>query len=230
MTRRGTKRKEAALSLSSHHDSDLATATPNVVSEDPTHNNPEENIVHDGSALRDAEQWDPARMGGNDKHGCNDDCVDNDDMTSSQENVDTASREPESHKPLPQGATETGVPQIPLFHLSEPSSSTTDQQQQYHLLEFWDWMNRWNIYQHSLAHYWRERYNDPFVRKYHELVMYKQLYGDCNVPASYVADDETLGSWVKRMRVEWREGRLDGGKVEQLRSLGFEFERGEEEA
>lgn len=230
MTRRGTKRKEPTLPLSSHHVAEPAGTPPNVVNEDPTHNNPEESFVGDVSAFCGMEQWDPARMGGNDNNGHNYDGVDTDVTNASPVSAATATKEPESHNQLPQGITEIRATQTSPFPPSESAARTTDQQQQYYLLEFWDWMNRWNIYQHSLAHYWRERYNEPFARKYHELVIYKQLYGDCNVPAAYVSDDETLGTWVKRMRVEWREGRLDGGKIEQLRSLGFDFERGNDEA
>ncbi|KAL7479541.1 hypothetical protein ACHAW6_005273 [Cyclotella cf. meneghiniana] len=230
MTRRGTKRKEPALPLSSYHDTEPSTTSSNVLNEDPTQSNPETSIVGEISALCGLEQWDPARMGGDDKHGNNFGAVDNDDTNASPVNADTAAKEPESHTPQPQGVAEILASQTPPFPPSEYAARTTDQQQQYYLIEFWDWMNRWNIYQHSLAHYWRERYNDPFARKYHELVIYKQLYGDCNVPAAYVSDDETLGTWVKRMRDEWREGRLDGGKMEQLRTLGFDFERGNDEA
>jgi hypothetical protein len=35
--------------------------------------------------------------------------------------------------------------------------------------------------------------------------------------------DEPLGQWVERIKVEAKEGRLDMAKIEQLRSLGFDF-------
>lgn len=91
---------------------------------------------------------------------------------------------------------------------------------QYH--EFLDWLNRWHVYQNCLSDYWREYNKDVFNRKCLELAEYKERYGDCNVPSTYV-EEEPLGKWVERIRAEAREGRLDVAKLEHLRSLGFDF-------
>lgn len=105
----------------------------------------------------------------------------------------------------------------------QPHTMTPEELSHYQYHEFLDWLNRWHIYQHSLSNYWREYNNDAFNRKWIELAEYKQTHGDCNVPSDYVGD-EPLGKWVERMRAEAKDGRLDMAKIEQLRSLGFDFD------
>jgi hypothetical protein len=110
--------------------------------------------------------------------------------------------------------------EISSYPIQPPTNAT--ELQYYHYQEFQDWLHRWHIYQHSLTNYWRGYNKDAFNHKYLELVAYKEQHGHCNVPSTYV-EEEPLGKWVDRMRTEVREGRLDMAKVEQLRSLGFDF-------
>ena len=116
----------------------------------------------------------------------------------------------------------------PLSHAAEtsayPAQPTINatELQYYHYQEFQDWLSRWHMYQHALTNYWREYNNDAFNRKYFELIAYKEKYGNCNVPSTY-EEEEPLGKWVERMRIEANEGKLDELKIDQLKSLGFDF-------
>lgn len=123
-----------------------------------------------------------------------------------------------------QSAINNQMPQAAEMHqhptAQQPMNPSEFSQHQYH--EFVDWLNRWHVYQHSLANYWTEYNRDSFNRKCLELTEYKERHGDCNVPSNYM-EEEPLGKWVERMKAEAREGRLDVAKVEHLRSLGFDF-------
>lgn len=116
----------------------------------------------------------------------------------------------------------------PLSHAAEvsahPAQHTMNatELQYYQYQEFQDWLNRWHMYQHALTSYWKEYNNDAFNRKCFELIAYKEKYGNCHVPSTY-NEEEPLGKWVERIRIEAREGKLDQFKIDQLKSLGFDF-------
>ena len=140
------------------------------------------------------------------------------------EPTSTAAAIAATHEPYVDTSGEHAI-HNPLSHVDLPYQSQGSESQDYQYHEFHDWLNRWHIYQQSLINYWREYNQDTFNRKIHELADYRERHGDCNVPSTYV-EEEPLGKWVERMRVEVKEGRLDVAKVEQLRSLGFNFSGG----
>jgi hypothetical protein len=70
-----------------------------------------------------------------------------------------------------------------------------------------------------------------WMRRYHELVEYKQKYGDCEVPTKY-ASNKALGRWVSTNRAEFKlltnsmtqsSKLLTPERVKMLDSLGFRW-------
>ena len=58
--------------------------------------------------------------------------------------------------------------------------------------------------------------------KYLELIAYKELYGNCNVPNGY-KENLQLAMWVSNQRKNYNEGLLDDERIHLLGSLGFQW-------
>jgi hypothetical protein len=57
------------------------------------------------------------------------------------------------------------------------------------------------------------------------LVEFKTVNGDCRISSRH--SNRRLARWVVKVRVRYREGRLDPEKEERLRAIGFDFEPSE---
>ncbi|ACI64187.1 predicted protein, partial [Thalassiosira pseudonana CCMP1335] len=63
-------------------------------------------------------------------------------------------------------------------------------------------------------------YPKNWDQQYNELVKYKQRNGSARVPLKYKADMR-LGTWVKRMRSQYKAQKLASERIEKLESVGF---------
>jgi len=59
------------------------------------------------------------------------------------------------------------------------------------------------------------------------LKKYNKEYGDCLVPAKYIADAFALGFWVGHRRKDYKKGRLTAEQVHTLEGLGFDWSPGD---
>ena len=65
-------------------------------------------------------------------------------------------------------------------------------------------------------------------RRFRELVEYKAVHGDCEVPQNY-SQNTSLGTWVNKQRMEQKnriEGKnssLNDSRLERLESIGFRW-------
>uniref|UniRef100_A0A061R109 Helicase n=1 Tax=Tetraselmis sp. GSL018 TaxID=582737 RepID=A0A061R109_9CHLO len=75
----------------------------------------------------------------------------------------------------------------------------------------------------QLGFQWEQAQHKQWSDKFEKLKVYKQTYGDCNVPYSF-AEDPALGMWVKYQRDARRRGRLNRQHQELLDSIGFQWE------
>ncbi|MFY0691510.1 MAG: helicase associated domain-containing protein [Paracoccaceae bacterium] len=57
--------------------------------------------------------------------------------------------------------------------------------------------------------------------RYSELVRYKEIYGDCNVPRSW-PESEQLGKWVRLQRIKLNT--LSKKKLDLLKAIGFDWD------
>jgi hypothetical protein len=68
---------------------------------------------------------------------------------------------------------------------------------------------------------------DPTSAQWHrmfdELVAYKKINGDCNVPRGYSMNNG-LSIWVMKMRTFYSKAKLSQGRIEKLNSIGFEWD------
>ena len=66
-------------------------------------------------------------------------------------------------------------------------------------------------------------YETYWQRMFSELKAFKKQEGHCNVPARY-RENPPLGAWVYAQRGRFRKGTLPLGKIQELASIGFEWE------
>ena len=58
--------------------------------------------------------------------------------------------------------------------------------------------------------------------KFNELLKYKKLYGNCNVPDKHITEFEVdLGAWVIRQRAKFKNGTLEREKIKKLNEVSF---------
>jgi len=66
-------------------------------------------------------------------------------------------------------------------------------------------------------------WEESWEEKFGALTAYKQIHGDCNVPAQS-KDDLKLGSWCSHQRILYKNGKLSADYVKRLEQLGFEWD------
>ena len=67
--------------------------------------------------------------------------------------------------------------------------------------------------------------NKQFNQFIAQLLFYRTKYGDLNIPEDYISADKfPLGEFVRKVRKEYLEGRLDGDKKSRLNEIGFEMD------
>ena len=64
---------------------------------------------------------------------------------------------------------------------------------------------------------------DRWPEMYGQLIAYKKIHGDCNVPRGY-SDNPKLGTWVKGQRSSKKKGKLSSEKIQKLESIGFSWD------
>lgn len=64
--------------------------------------------------------------------------------------------------------------------------------------------------------------NRAWKTRYDELVQYKAIYGDCEVPYNWSENPE-LGRWVSQQRQQRKSGKLHLKRVEMLQAIGFDW-------
>jgi superfamily II DNA or RNA helicase len=68
---------------------------------------------------------------------------------------------------------------------------------------------------------------DPFASEFEgffaELVEFKNVNGDCRISSRH--SNKRLARWAVKVRVRYRDGKLDLEKEKRLRAIGFDFER-----
>ena len=65
-----------------------------------------------------------------------------------------------------------------------------------------------------------EHLGDNWDLIFGELILYKEEYGDCNVPQAY-SENLQLGKWGNRQRALYKQGNLKGERVSRLEEIGF---------
>ena len=65
-------------------------------------------------------------------------------------------------------------------------------------------------------------WNDQWAEMFSGLVKYKAVYKHTNVPASF-EEDQQLGTWVRNLRLRYRQKKLDPNRTKQLESIGFRW-------
>jgi len=58
--------------------------------------------------------------------------------------------------------------------------------------------------------------------RFDQLVEYKEVNGNCNVPDKYPANPQ-LANWVKNQRSDYKKGKLAKERIESLQGIGFEW-------
>ena len=66
-----------------------------------------------------------------------------------------------------------------------------------------------------------------WYQMYQALQEYKQIHGDCNVPAKYT-DNPKLGRWVGTQRHLKKKDRLSHDKIQKLEAMGFSWDPDED--
>ena len=64
---------------------------------------------------------------------------------------------------------------------------------------------------------------DRWPEMYGQLIAYKKIHGDCNVPRGY-SDNPKLGTWVKGQRSSKKKGVLSSERIQKLESIGFSWD------
>ena len=59
----------------------------------------------------------------------------------------------------------------------------------------------------------------PWKSRFHELVQYKAMHGECDVPVK----QGRLGLWVHRQRTNYRKNKLSQDRVDCLNDIGFDW-------
>lgn len=82
----------------------------------------------------------------------------------------------------------------------------------------------------SIGIVWHQKVRANFDTHFQELVEFKNIYGHCNVPATYrPASGFNLSTWCSRIRCSYdgtsNQIELSNEQIEQLKQLGFQFER-----
>ena len=62
-----------------------------------------------------------------------------------------------------------------------------------------------------------------WVKRYQELVAYKNRFGDCNVPKKW-CENTTLGLWCRTQRAEYKKGKLTPERINRLEKIGFRWQ------
>ncbi|AXI54779.1 hypothetical protein C1J05_09965 [Sulfitobacter sp. JL08] len=62
----------------------------------------------------------------------------------------------------------------------------------------------------------------PWEKLFAELVRYKDVHGDCNVPYGW-PENEKLASWVTTQRTNAVKGNLTDERRQRLKAIGFRF-------
>jgi hypothetical protein len=68
-----------------------------------------------------------------------------------------------------------------------------------------------------------EMVGETWFERYGQLIAYRDLNGDCDIPARY-STNKHLAHWVVDQRVRFRNGVLESEKIELLNRLGFKWE------
>ncbi len=74
------------------------------------------------------------------------------------------------------------------------------------------WVSPREIDEHGMSSTWKSRFD--------ELLRYKEIHGDCNVPSVWKENRE-LGNWVGRQRQSKKQGMLHPDQVKMLEGIGF---------
>jgi len=82
----------------------------------------------------------------------------------------------------------------------------------------------WNVDKKTLSH--TSKADQKWDEMFHRLSRYKQQYGDCLVPHTYV-HDRLLGLWVHTQRSMYKLKNMTSDKEERLNSIGFEWNANE---
>jgi superfamily II DNA or RNA helicase len=64
------------------------------------------------------------------------------------------------------------------------------------------------------------QFEDAWMKRFNELVQYKEEYGDCRVPTGWESNP-SLGSWVSAQRQRQRNGKLNAKRERMLNEVGF---------
>ena len=78
-----------------------------------------------------------------------------------------------------------------------------------------------------------DHYKSLWLKRFHELQMYKMKYGHCNVPKGF-EDNPSLGNWVNMQRVQYKrmvsrkDSKISLERVNKLLEIGFVFDLQEE--
>jgi len=75
----------------------------------------------------------------------------------------------------------------------------------------------------SIGFEW-ERHNNQWQQMVGQLLKFKEQHNHCNVPQRF-QQDQALASWVNTQRKAYKKQQLSSDKIQQLESIGFEWER-----
>mmetsp|Transcript_22637 Transcript_22637/g.41512 ORF Transcript_22637/g.41512 Transcript_22637/m.41512 type:complete len:557 (+) Transcript_22637:1260-2930(+) len=64
------------------------------------------------------------------------------------------------------------------------------------------------------------RVEEKWENNFKEVVAWREEHGDCNVPKS----QGSIGSWCRRQRNEWRNGKIAETRIRRLLDIGFNFD------
>ena len=73
----------------------------------------------------------------------------------------------------------------------------------------------------SIGFVWQV-YNKQWESQYRSLVAYKKMRGNCNVPR-HSRTYPRLANWAKRQRRDYHSGQMSADRIEQLESIGFQW-------
>lgn len=76
----------------------------------------------------------------------------------------------------------------------------------------------------ALGMTWGSRHDEKWNRAYRAVCLYRDRYGNLEIPVSYVSEDEDhlrLGRWIRLQRDNWKKGRLSGERQEKLKKIGM---------
>ncbi len=76
----------------------------------------------------------------------------------------------------------------------------------------------------SLGFDWDPVTDDPWDARYQALSEYHSIHGNCRVAQGQIFNGVSLGQWVSVLRQHYKNSKLSSSHIEQLESLGFEWE------